>query len=156
MDDVIKQGGCPVVSNMIEGSSPLIIEGCGSRNSFTRCPICGGELRFGSHDPCEGDYYWCTVCNNGPICFPYYSKPVKKIAPVIDAEAIQRKRPVIIAPPEPSPHSYLDDAIAGVNIERRIVRSVAVKRCFLCGREIGINEKTIRDCCPRCWELSHD
>ena len=155
MDDVLKQGGCPVVSNMIEGSSPLPDISYRSSNSFTRCPICQGNLSWGSDEPAEDKtYYWCENC--GIIHSPLYSKPVPKIAPVIDAEAVQRKRPVIIAPPEPSPHAFLDDAIAGVNIERRIVRSVAAKRCFLCGREMGINEKTVRDCCPRCWELSHD
>lgn len=35
----------------------------------TRCPDCGGALRYGSYDPCEGYYYWCRVCGCGPILF---------------------------------------------------------------------------------------
>ena len=35
------------------------------------CPDCGStKLRFGSRDPCEGDYYWCRSCGCGPIRFP--------------------------------------------------------------------------------------
>jgi len=37
------------------------------------CPDCGcPDLRFGSRDPCEGDYYWCRHCGFGPIRFPLY------------------------------------------------------------------------------------
>lgn len=52
------------------------------------CPECGGPLRFGSRDPCEGDYYWCQVCGAGPVCFPAGTCPR---ASVIDAESVQRK-----------------------------------------------------------------
>ena len=45
------------------------------------CPGCGSpKLRFGSRDPCEGDYYWCNVCGFGPILFPlYHAMPVASI-----------------------------------------------------------------------------
>ena len=45
------------------------------------CPECGSPvLRFGSRDPCEGDYYWCNVCGFGPILFPlYHAMPVTSI-----------------------------------------------------------------------------
>ena len=45
------------------------------------CPGCGSPvLRFGSRDPCEGDYYWCNVCGFGPILFPlYHAMPVASI-----------------------------------------------------------------------------
>ena len=50
------------------------------------CPGCGAPLRFGSRDPCEGDYYWCSGCGDGPILFPLYHKMPRPVAPVIDAE----------------------------------------------------------------------
>ena len=73
---------------------PKASVGVGSENiPFTRCPVCGGELRFGSNDPCEGSYYWCVACGDGPICFPLYGgpKPVRKIAAVIDADKVQEQ-----------------------------------------------------------------
>ena len=43
--------------------------------TLTKCPECGGKLLLGSVDPCEGDYYWCEVCGEGPFLFPlYYSE----------------------------------------------------------------------------------
>lgn len=52
------------------------------------CPECGAPLRFGSRDPCEGDYYWCSGCGDGPILFPLYHRMPRVIAqqPIIDAE----------------------------------------------------------------------
>ena len=51
-----------------------------------KCPECGStDLRFGSRDPCEGDWYWCQHCKAGPILFPLNYRR-KFIAPVIDAE----------------------------------------------------------------------
>ena len=56
----------------------------------TVCPECGSaNLVFGSRDPCEGDWYWCEDCGNGPILFPlHYTR--KFIQPVIDAEESNR------------------------------------------------------------------
>jgi hypothetical protein len=95
MQDVeVKHGGCPQLSKQV-GCSPLDIQYIdNSTKTFTRCPVCGGELRFGSNDPCEGSYYWCIACGDGPISFPLYGgpKPVRKpIAEIIDAESVQRR-----------------------------------------------------------------
>lgn len=51
------------------------------------CPECGGPLRFGSRDPCEGDYYWCRSCGFGPIRFPLHHVMPKPT--LIDADTIQ-------------------------------------------------------------------
>jgi hypothetical protein len=53
------------------------------------CPDCRGPLRFGSRDPCEGDYYWCLVCGAGPVLFPLGTGP-RPVPAIIDAEAEQR------------------------------------------------------------------
>jgi len=52
-----------------------------------KCPECGSmDLRFGSRDPLEGDFYWCRTCKNGPILFPLMYRR-KFIQPeIIDAE----------------------------------------------------------------------
>ena len=39
------------------------------------CPECGGKLILGSVDPCEGDYYWCKECGEGPFLFPMGDGP---------------------------------------------------------------------------------
>jgi len=49
----------------------------GTQENKNVCPTCGGPLRFGSRDPCEGDYYWCTFCGEGPILFPLYHQMPK-------------------------------------------------------------------------------
>ena len=55
-----------------------------------KCPECGSmDLRFGSRDPCEGDYYVCRTCGYGPILFPLNYRR-KFIAPIIDAEESNR------------------------------------------------------------------
>lgn len=70
------------MQNLIE-----VCQDCGSRN-----------LKFGSRDPCEGDYYWCDDCGNGPILFPlnYRRKFIQPVlsnpekvgcSKIIDAEA---------------------------------------------------------------------
>jgi hypothetical protein len=115
-------GGCPE-SNFTEGSSPIIIDRPDSTKTFTRCAICGGELTFGSNDPLEGTYYWCTACNEGPVCFPLYSKPTPKIAPVVDAEELQRVLRSIREVPvsgyiPPSPHSFLDPVISTEKLDK--------------------------------------
>jgi len=58
----------------------------GTQENKNVCPTCGGSLRFGSRDPCEGDYYWCSVCGEGPILFPLYHVMPRPVAPVIDAD----------------------------------------------------------------------
>jgi hypothetical protein len=45
----------------------------------------------------------------------------------------ERKRPVIIAPPEPSPHAFIDDAIANINHDQKIVKD-AVKSLEDCAQ----------------------
>jgi hypothetical protein len=64
------------------GPSPgLVARGTESAEQISKsehinvCPDCGGSLRFGSRDPCEGDYYWCRVCGAGPILFPIGEGP---------------------------------------------------------------------------------
>jgi len=32
----------------------------------THCVVCGAPLRYSSYDPCEGYYYWCPQCGEGP------------------------------------------------------------------------------------------
>ena len=72
------------------------------------CLDCGGPLRFGSRDPCEGDYYWCYRCGAGPVLFPVAADPCKPVHGIIDAEtanaalklvAALKKHPVT---PEPT------------------------------------------------------
>lgn len=52
------------------------------------CPDCGSrDLRFGSRDVCEGDYYVCKDCGLR-IKYPLnYCR--KFIAPVLDADTLQ-------------------------------------------------------------------
>lgn len=125
MEDVKEAlGGCPE-SNIQKGSSPIIVDGRESI-SISRCPICGGSLVFGSRDPCEGDYYYCSVCNDGPICFPLYEKPTPKIAPIIDAEEYARALVILRSIEEvpvpgytaPSPHSYLDRVLSPEKLDK--------------------------------------
>lgn len=99
------------------------------------------------------------------MCDPVEHPQGKTIAAIIDSEKAnealrvvgilkEHKRPVIIE--APSPHSYLDAAISKINEERAVIRNVAGARCFLCGKELGVNEPTIHGSCHRCWEASHD
>jgi hypothetical protein len=46
---------------------------------------CGGALRFGSRDPLEGDYWWCSLCGAGPVLFPIGEGP-RPVNGIIDAE----------------------------------------------------------------------
>jgi hypothetical protein len=51
-----------------------------------KCPECGSmDIRFGSRNPCEGDYYACRSCGYGPILFPLNYRR-KFIAPIIDSD----------------------------------------------------------------------
>lgn len=45
-------------------------------NTVTRCLKCGHTLRYGSFDPAEGHYYWCSnpECRDGP--YGPYAMPV--------------------------------------------------------------------------------
>lgn len=45
-------------------------------NTITRCLKCGHTLRYGSFDPAEGHYYWCSnpECRDGP--YGPYAMPV--------------------------------------------------------------------------------
>ncbi len=65
------------------------------------CPDCGShDLKFGSRDPREGDYYWCQSCGCGPIQFPLYHQMPAKISPklsrhinsLIDADLAEEAR----------------------------------------------------------------
>lgn len=58
-------------------------------NTEGRCPDCGSlNLKFGSRDSFEGDYYWCRACGAGPIRFPlYHTMPLKRS--IIDADTEQ-------------------------------------------------------------------
>lgn len=69
------------------GTSPLPnVSDVSEEKGFDVCPTCGNpNIRFGSRDPCEGDYYWCNSCGEGPILFPLYYKR-KFNAPIIDSE----------------------------------------------------------------------
>lgn len=58
-------------------------------NSEGRCPDCGSlDLRFGSRDSFEGDYYWCRACGAGPIRFPLYHTMPRNRS-IIDADTEQ-------------------------------------------------------------------
>lgn len=107
----------------------------------------------------------CEETGRTCMCQPADHPQGKTIAKIIDAdranEALrivrilkEHKRPVIVE--APSPHDYLDAAISKINEEQGVVRSVAGKRCFLCGRELGDNEPTSHGSCLRCWRESHD
>jgi hypothetical protein len=51
------------------------------------CPSCGSsDLRFGSRDPCEGDYYWCGKCGAGPILYPLHYRVKFSKPTLIDAD----------------------------------------------------------------------
>lgn len=105
------------------------------------------------------------------MCQPADHPNGKVIAAIIDAEKVQEAarierlliqgrryqetgdvrsftRPVITEEViyKESPHQFLNDAI------------VAAKRsfCFLCGKELTVNEKTSHGCCMPCWMASHD
>ena len=45
-------------------------------NTITRCLECGHTLRYGSLDPAEGHYYWCSnpECQDGP--YGPYAMPI--------------------------------------------------------------------------------
>jgi hypothetical protein len=81
----------------------------------------------------ESDKLICKGNGKTCLCDPDHNPCGKTIAAIIDSdrkdEALriaallkQRTRPIIIAPPEPSPHPYLDDAIANINHEQEIIR----------------------------------
>lgn len=46
--------------------------------TITRCLKCGHTLRYGSLDPLEGHYYWCSnpECRDGP--YGPYAMPITK------------------------------------------------------------------------------
>jgi hypothetical protein len=89
---------------------PVISE-VSANKILSACPECYGELRFGSRDPCEGDYWFCSVCGYGPILFPLFGGPVikqitnaRELLGIIDADkmneslrdvAILKSRPVV-------------------------------------------------------------
>jgi hypothetical protein len=61
------------------GAGARLLGGTGDRTSAKNvsesknkivCPECGETIRYGSRDPCEGDYFWCDACGHGPILFP--------------------------------------------------------------------------------------
>jgi hypothetical protein len=103
-----------------EGGSPRkvtrpIITETPVKKTFSHCPECQGELRFGSRDLAEGDYWWCSVCGYGPILFPLFGGPeikqitnTRELLGIIDADkanealrivAILKRRPVIMEVP---------------------------------------------------------
>jgi hypothetical protein len=57
------------------------------------CPYCGGELMFGSRDPCEGDYYWCRSYGCGPIQFPLYHVMPSHTAPIVKEKSPKPGKP---------------------------------------------------------------
>ena len=125
MEDAENLGGCPWQDNVSprSGVSPIINNVRESTKTFTRCPICDGALKFGSRDPCEGDFYWCENCGDGPICFPLYEKPAPRIAPIIDVEELQRVLRSIREVPvpgyiPPTPHSFLDPILSDAKLDR--------------------------------------
>jgi hypothetical protein len=61
------------------GAGARLLTGTGDRTNAKNvsesenkivCPDCGETVRFGSRDPCEGDYFWCDACGHGPFLFP--------------------------------------------------------------------------------------
>ena len=46
--------------------------------TITRCLKCGHTLRYGSFDPAEGHYYWCSnpECRDGP--YGPYAMPITR------------------------------------------------------------------------------
>jgi hypothetical protein len=101
----------------------------------------------------ESDKLICKTNGKTCLCDPDYNSCGKTIAAIIDADAVQEQaraqriveemsarmtravqRPIIIAPPEPSPHAFLDDAIAKINEDQRVIKSVLneedKKGCF--------------------------
>jgi hypothetical protein len=66
------------------GVNDRTLESIGSQKEkeFRVCPLCGGRLVYGSHDPCEGYYYWCAVCGEGPYL---RSSMLHQQAPIIQA-----------------------------------------------------------------------
>ena len=82
--------GIPAVES--KGTQPADIQVSKSGNMKV-CPECGGPLRFGSRDPCEGDYYWCRSCGLGPILFPLGEGP-RALSPLLDADLLQAARDI--------------------------------------------------------------
>lgn len=88
-------------STKIEGGSPSAVESAGTAGTVSvsglreYCPECySRDIRFGSRDPCEGDYYWCHSCGYGPILFPLDYRR-KFCAPVIGAEQGNKARALV-------------------------------------------------------------
>jgi len=63
--------GCPVTGPIRESEHGMMQQHQKRQriDNNARCPDCGGALRYGSYDPCEGYYYWCRVCGCGPILY---------------------------------------------------------------------------------------
>ena len=144
-------GGCPVkdTASLPAGVSPIQDNGRMSTKTFTQCPICDGPLEWGSDEPIEDKtYYWCSGC--GIIHAPLYAKPTPKIAPVVDAEELQRVLRSIREEPvpgyvPPSPHSFLDPVLSTPKLD-------AVKDRLVTDQKIADGQ--LCDGCPDmgdCW-----
>jgi hypothetical protein len=79
----IKGSGGPVPCLVAKGTDTA--DHVSKSKQITVCPDCGGALRFGSRDPCEGDAYWCDRCGCGPIWYPLGAGP-RPVPAIIDAE----------------------------------------------------------------------
>lgn len=83
METPTKNGGGPVPGLEAKGTGAA--EQLSKSEQINVCPECGGPLRFGSNDPCEGSYFWCRVCGAGPVLFPLGTGP-RPVPGIIDAE----------------------------------------------------------------------
>ncbi len=84
------------------------------KQTIKECPVCQGELRFGSRDLAEGDYWWCKSCGYGPIRFPLFcGPPVKQITNVgellgiIDADKSNEALRIVAALKQRATHNAI-------------------------------------------------
>jgi len=84
---VKSENGSPIPAPSNEGKGTASYSE--SSDEIKVCPECGGQLVYGSHDPCEGWAFWCRDCGFGPI-WVEDPKVVYKAGKVVDAEDLQK------------------------------------------------------------------
>ena len=94
---------------------PIIIAPIETK-TLSQCPECHGDLRYGSRDLAEGDYYWCSVCGYGPIKYPLFSGPaikpitdVRELLGIIDADRANEALQVVSQLKRRATHNAITD-----------------------------------------------
>jgi len=79
-----KTDGSPIPAPSNEGTGTA--NNSESSDEIKVCPDCGGNLVYGSHDPCEGFAFWCDRCGFGPVWVDNPRAVLKPAGRVIDAD----------------------------------------------------------------------